>query len=226
MAPITKPLAITLFALLLLLAWWLLAQQDFLSFEYLKSHHLALRNYVDVHYVKAATIFMLLYLSTSLVVPGALALTVAGGALFGTIATVCYVNAGATLGAVLAFLATRYFFAGWVQERFRNELQKFNHELVLHGHNYLLTLRIIPILPAFLINYLAGLTKIPTSTFVWTTSLGVLPGSAVYAYAGSRLGSIQKPGDLISWEIVIAFALLGIFSLLPVIVRHGKKLWR
>lgn len=212
------------FVTALLLLWLLVAEQDFLTFEYLKANHHALRAYVAAHYARAAIIFILLYLSTSLVIPGALALTVAGGALFGTLPAALFVTAGATIGSVLAFYATRYFLAAWVQERYRSELSRFNRELEQHGYSYLLTLRIIPILPAFLVNYLAGLTHVPPRTFIWTTSLGVLPGALIYAYAGSRLARIESASDIVSLPLMAAFLLMGLFSLLPVLLKHSKRL--
>lgn len=212
------------FVTALLLLWLLVAEQDFLTFEYLKTNHHSLRDYVAAHYARAAIIFILLYLSTSLVIPGALALTVAGGALFGTFPATLFVTIGATVGSVAAFYVTRYLLSEWVQERFREELVQFNRELDQHGYSYLLTLRIIPVLPAFLVNYLAGLTKVPPGTFLWTTSLGVLPGAMVYAYAGSRLARIESAADIVSLPMMAAFLLMGLFSLLPVILKHLKRL--
>lgn len=219
-----KLLILAAFVTAILLLWLLVAGQDFLTFEYLKTNHHTLRNYVATHYARSALIFILLYLSTSLVVPGALALTVAGGALFGTLPTALFVNIGATVGSVVAFYVTRYLLAAWVQERYRNELVRFHRELEQHGYSYLLTLRIIPILPAFLVNYLAGLTRVPPRTFIWTTSLGVLPGALIYAYAGSRLARLESAADIVSLPMMAVFLMMGLFSLLPVILKHSKRL--
>lgn len=219
-----KLVILAAFVVALLVLWRFMAAQDFLTFEYLKTHHHALREYVAEHYWRAVVIFILLYVSTSLIVPGALALTVAGGALFGTLPTALFVDISATVGSIVAFYVTRYLLAAWVQERYRNELAQFNRELDQHGYSYLLTLRIIPVLPAFLVNYLAGMTKVPPGTFLWTTSLGVLPGAVIYAYAGSRLSRIESASDIVSLPMIAAFLLMGLFSLLPVILKYAKRL--
>lgn len=221
-----KIVIFAVFLAALLGLWLFVAEQDFLTFDYLKSHHRALCQYVTTNYGRAVLVFILLYVSTSLIVPGALALTIAGGALFGTLPTALFVDIGACIGSVIAFYVTRYLLADWVQQRYWNELARFNREFHQHGYSYLLTLRIIPVLPAFLLNYLAGLTQVSLFTFFWTTSVGVLPGAVVYAYAGSRLARIESAGEILSWPILATLLIMGLFSLLPVIVKHSKRLRR
>jgi uncharacterized membrane protein YdjX (TVP38/TMEM64 family) len=87
-----------------------------------------------------------------------------------------------------------------------------------------LAVRIIPVLPFFTVNYLVGLTRIPLKTFLWTTSLGMFPGSLVYAYAGLQLGSINRPEDMLSPSILAVLALLGLFTLLPPIFNFLRRL--
>ena len=95
-----------------------------------------------------------------------------------------YVNVGATVGAFLVFLAARFFLGDMVHEKYGPKLEKFNRELDENGKNYLLTMRFIPIFPFWMINLLAGVAKVSPVTFLWTTSLGIIPGSAVYNYVG------------------------------------------
>ncbi|NJL44164.1 MAG: VTT domain-containing protein [Nitrosarchaeum sp.] len=123
----------------------------------------------------------------------------------------------ATLGALLAFLAARFVIGSWVQERYAARLVKFNAEMRRSGQRYLLTVRLVPVFPFFLINLLAGLTKIDTWTFVWTTFVGIIPGSAVLAFAGRELGSIERAADLFSPGVMLAFGLLIALSLLPLV---------
>jgi uncharacterized membrane protein YdjX (TVP38/TMEM64 family) len=149
---------------------------------------------------------------------------VASGFLFGVAAGAVYVNIASTSGAVLAFLCSRYLIGNWIQKRFSARLKSFNKEILRHGHNYLLFLRIVPIIPFFAVNYLAGITKIPLSKFIWTTVLGMLPGSVLFAYAGQRLGEIEQVRDLFSAEFIVAFSLLALFALLPVMVGFIKWL--
>ena len=84
-----------------------------------------------------------------------------------------------------------------------------------NGASYLLTLRLIPVFPFFLINFLAGLTKVPLRTFLWTTSLGIIPGTVVFAFAGQQLGSINSPADILSKKVIAAFLRSGFSRFVP-----------
>jgi uncharacterized membrane protein YdjX (TVP38/TMEM64 family) len=130
-----------------------------------------------------------------------------------------YVNVGATLGATFAFLFSRYILGRAIQAKYGAQLEKFNRELDENGHLYLLTVRFIPVFPFFLINILSGLTKIPLWTYVWTTSAGILPGSLVYTFAGSQLGTINSIGDLLTGRILVAFLLLAALTLTPLVLK-------
>jgi uncharacterized membrane protein YdjX (TVP38/TMEM64 family) len=161
-------------------------------------------------------------LATALSLPGAIILTLAGGFLFGVAAGTFYVNIGATMGAILAFLSARYLLGDRLQEKYAKQLETFNREMDRNGTSYLLTLRLIPVFPFFLINFLSGLTKIRLWTFLWTTWLGIIPGTVVFAFAGQQLGSISSPADILSKNVIIAFLVLALFTLVPVILKRSK----
>jgi len=206
--------------LLLLLAVAALATQallpeGFFSVSQVKAHKEQLLHLVQSHYLEAVCCFIGIYLATALFLPGALALTVAGGLMFGTLPAMLYVNIGASAGAVLAFFACRFFVGEWAQRRYRQQLDRFNKELERHGHNYLLILRILPIVPFFAVNYGAGLTRIPLRTFLWTTSLGVIPGSLIYAFIGEELGRVNELRDVFSWQMVLALGVVVLLALAP-----------
>ena len=205
-----------------LLAKFLL-QADYLDVHFIKQNKEQLLSFINSHYIQAALIFVCLYICTAFFLPGALALTVAGGMLFGTVPAAIYVNIAATAGAVLAFMAARFVIGGWIQKRFKEQLHRFNSELSQHGHNYLLILRILPIAPFFLVNYGAGVTRIPITTFTWTTSVGVIPGSLIYAFVGEQLRYVNVPADFFSWKIMLALLLLALFALFPVMLRHWPR---
>ncbi len=178
---------------------------------------------VAEHYVLSAVFYIFCYILVSgLSIPGATILTISGGYLF-KLAGILYVNIGATTGAVIAFLSSRYLLGSWIQEKYKDRFTPFNKEIEAHGYNYMLTLRLIPIFPFFIINLLAGITKIPLGTFLWTTSLGIIPGSFVYVYTGTQASFLEKFVDIISWRVAISLLLLAFFSLLPVFVKKIKK---
>jgi uncharacterized membrane protein YdjX (TVP38/TMEM64 family) len=195
-----------------------------ITFENLKQNRETLVSFVGEHYVLSVASFIAVYvLATALSVPGAVILTLAGGFLFGPAASVIYIDIGATAGAACAFLSARYLLGNRLQQKYGDQLAKFNNEMDRNGASYLLTLRLIPVFPFFLINFLAGLTKVPLRTFLWTTSLGIIPGTAVFAFAGQQLGSIDSPADILSKKVIAAFAALGLFTLAPAVWKRIRN---
>ncbi len=195
-----------------------------LTFENLMHSREAVKNFVSFHYLISVLIFIAIYIIvTSFSIPGALILTLSGGFLFSTVPGALFVNVGATIGACNAFLASRYFLGDFVQEKYADKLSGFNSEIKSNGAGYLLTLRFIPVFPFFLINLLAGLTKVRFFTFFWTTSAGILPASLVYTYTGSNLAELKSVSGIFSWKILSVLILLGVFSILPGFL---KKIFR
>jgi uncharacterized membrane protein YdjX (TVP38/TMEM64 family) len=193
---------------------------SYLTVENLRKHKELLEQFISARYTLSVLVYMLVYLvSVAFSVPGATVLTLAGGFLFHLFPGVVYVVAGATLGATFAFLLSRYILGNTIQNKYGAQLQRFNREVDENGHLYLLTVRFIPVFPFFLINILSGLTKVPFWTYVWTTSVGILPGSIVYTFAGSQLGTINSIGDLFGGRILIAFLLLAALTLIPLMLK-------
>ncbi len=161
-------------------------------------------------------------LQTALSLPGAAVLSLAAGAVFGTLPATLYVNVGATAGAVLAFLLSRTLLRDWVVRRFGRRVEAIDRGLRENGLSYLLFLRLVPVFPFFLINLAAGLTGLPLRTYVLGTMLGILPGSFVYCNAGASLASIESLSQVTTPRVVGAFALLGAFALVPAIYRRVR----
>lgn len=218
---------ILIIALLLLAVWW--GQQSNLwgelSLENLQKNKAQLDAWVGNNYLLTVVVFIIVYFVAVLVsLPGAVILTLAGGYMFGPFGAALYINVGATLGATALFVAIRYFIGGSIQQKYAKALAKFNQEIAENGQGYFLTIRFIPVFPFFLINLLAGLTKVRLTTFIWTTAVGIFPGSLVYAYAGSNLKTINSVGDILSLEIFFAFLALGVFALVPIVWKKLASL--
>lgn len=200
---------------------WLLG--DRLSFEYLATQESALREYRHNYPFWAAVIAIAVYIAVAgFSLPGASVLTLACGWYFGFWQGLLVVSFGSTGGATLAFLMTRYLLQGWVQQRFARKLESINEAFDREGAFYLFTLRLIPAVPFFVINAVMGLTKIRAITFWWVSQLGMLPGTAAYVYAGSSVPSLKQlaeegVGKVISWQLLLAFAILG---LLPLVIKR------
>ena len=163
---------------------------------------------------------------TGLSLPGAAIMTLAGGALFGFWYALVLVSFASSIGATLAFLVSRILLRDWVQGRFARQLRAVNEGFEKDGAFYLFSLRLVPVFPFFVINLVMGLTLLPTRTFWWVSQLGMLPGTMLYVYAGSRvpslgqlaekgISSILSPSQL--GQLAFAFALLGAF---PLIIKH------
>lgn len=197
---------------------------DLLTFENLQTNKDALLAYVRDNAVMSVLIYILVYIAAiALNLPGGAVLTIAGGFLFGTLPAVVYVNIGATCGAVLAFLSARYLLGSRLQESYGAQLEKFNGEMERNGVRYLLTLRLIPVFPFFLVNFLSGLTRVSLASFTWTTAAGIIPGTAVFAYAGHQLETVHSIGDIFTGKVLSAFLLLGLFTLAPAIIGRLRK---
>lgn len=195
-----------------------------LTLDALKTNKEGLRAYTDAHYGTAVLVFIAGYcVQTALSLPGAVIFTLAGGFLFGTAFGTVYVNIGATSGAVLAFLAARHLFRDAVERRFAGKLATIQRGFNQNAFNYLLTLRLIPLFPFFLVNLAAGLTRIRVPTYTLATAIGIIPASIVYANAGSQLGRIDSLKDIVSPGVLGSFALLGLLALVPVFYQRWRK---
>lgn len=172
-------------------------------------------------------LFFLFYAAvTALSLPGAAIMTLLAGALFGLMWGTIIVSFASSVGATLAFVASRYLFRDIVRNRFGNRLKAIDEGVKRDGSFYLFTLRLVPIFPFFLINILMGLTSIKTITFYWVSQIGMLAGTLVYVNAGTQLARIESLQDIVSAPLLLSFALLGIFPLLAQktlrFIRKGK----
>lgn len=169
--------------------------------------------------------FILYVAVTGLSLPGAAVMTLAYGWMFGFFQGLLLVSFASSAGASLAFLMSRYLLRETIQNRFGHWLESFNAALKSEGAFYLFTLRLIPAVPFFIINVVMGLTPISLGTFWWVSQLGMIPGTAVYVYAGTSLPGLEQLRNpsvtkILSPQILLALALLGLF---PLIMRWIMK---
>lgn len=204
---------------------------DYLSFETLKMHRKSIVSFVSERYFLSSLGFIFLYiLAIAFSIPGGVFLTILGGFLFPQPLSTIYVVFSATIGATLLFLAAktafRDFFEKKVSKGFLKKMEKGFQE---NGSSYLLFLRFIPLFPFWLVNLAPAFFGASLWTFVWTTFVGIIPGSFVYAQTGAGLGAIldtDKPFSLdaiFNWKMRIALICLALLSLTPIIVKKMKK---
>lgn len=202
---------------------------DALSLAAIAEQEAALRDYQQAHpWLVYGAAFLVYVAVTGLSLPGAAVLTLVFGWYFDFLRAVVLVSFASTAGASLAFLLSRYVFRDAVQSRFGGRLRAFNDALARDGALYLFTLRLVPAVPFFVINLVMGLTPLRVGTFWWVSQVGMLPGTAVYVYAGSAVPDLQVLserglGGIVSPQVLAAFVLLGVF---PLLVRTIMRRFR
>ena len=187
----------------------------FLTLEYAQSQISTIQDFKDENFALAAFSYFVLYIAiTALSIPGALIVTLIGGAIFGLLWGTLIVSFASSIGATLAFLVSRTLLRDWVESRFGDYLAPINRGIEKDGNFYLFSIRMVPLFPFFMVNLLMGLTAIRTSSFYFVSQLGMLMGTAVYVNAGSELAQITSLSGLVSGRVILSLVLLGIFPLI------------
>jgi pyruvate/2-oxoglutarate dehydrogenase complex dihydrolipoamide dehydrogenase (E3) component/uncharacterized membrane protein YdjX (TVP38/TMEM64 family) len=189
----------------------------FLNLETLKAQQAALKSSVEANPTQTVLTFAGVYvLFTALALPAAGLLSLLGGALFGLWKGAAIVVVAATIGATLAFLGTRFLFRDFIKAKFGEKLKSVDAGVEKDGPFYLFGLRLIPVMPFFLINTAMGLTSMKTLTFFWVSLVGMIPGTLAYVNAGQELGKITSLRGILSPGLLFSFVILG---LLPLLMR-------
>lgn len=207
-------IAVLIFILTIVAAFRFFHLGQYLTLAHIKESRQEYMMLYNEHKALVITGYMAVYiLATSLSLPGAVVLTIAGGALFGLLTGTIVVSFASTIGATLACFASRFFLRNWVEEKFSDKIGKVNEGIQKEGAFYLFSLRLIPLFPFWLINLVMGVTKMRLVTFYWISQIGMFPATVVYVNAGKELARIESLKGIISPGLVISFALLGIFPL-------------
>ena len=206
---------------LIILSFFLFDLGRFLDFSYIKTQQETLSAFVtDNLWLSIGFYFSIYVVATGLSLPGAAALTLLGGALFGTLLGSVVVSFASSVGATVAFLAARYLARSFVSRRFSVLLAPINRGIERDGISYLFSLRLIPLFPFFAINLVMGVTRMPVKTYYWVSQLGMLPATIIYVNAGTQLAALEDIQGILSPSILASLALLGLF---PWIARIAIK---
>jgi uncharacterized membrane protein YdjX (TVP38/TMEM64 family) len=211
----TRTRWIVLAALVIIVPTLAFVLRDYLTLEQLRASRTAIVTYRDAQPALASLAFFGVYVgATALSLPGALILTLASGAIFGLWWGFAIVSFASAIGATLAFLTSRFLLHDLVQKRFGDKLKAVNAGVKRDGALYVITLRLIPVFPFFIINLVMGLTPIPTRTFYWASQLGMVPITLIIINAGRELGKIDSLKDILSPTLLVSLALVGVFPLI------------
>jgi uncharacterized membrane protein YdjX (TVP38/TMEM64 family) len=202
---------------------------EYLSFETLKENRESLLAWRDDNYLLAAATYMLAYVAiVAFSIPGAAFMTLTGGFLFGLIAGTLLTVFGATIGAACIFLAAKTSLGASLKERAGPWMEKFEKGFQENEISFLFLLRLVPALPFFVANLLPAFFGVKLFTYVWTTFLGILPGTAVYTSIGTGLGEVFAKGEDLSLNVFAdpavwgPFAGLTFLAVLPIIIKKVR----
>ncbi len=203
---------------------------DHLSLVELKARRDQLQGFVALHPALSFGLYILIYIAVvSLSLPGALVMTLSGGFLFGPWLGAAAASSGASMGAAVIFLVCRTAVGDSLRGKAGSTISRIEEGVRRDAFSYILTLRLIPVMPFWLVNLAAGFVNIPLRTFLAATVLGILPGSLVYSGLGAGLGEVfasgQEPnlGVIFEPHVLLPLVGLGLLSLLPVVLRRFRK---
>ncbi len=215
--------------IILLMTLYFAGLQSYMSLDVLKAYQAEYSTYYHRNPATSLILYSLLFIAFTIVsIPATAILTVAAGALFGFIPGVLISLFSAVTGAVFAFLLARHYLGEGLQEKYCDQLKLINDGVAQEGGFYLFSLRVMPIMPFCLINFLMGLTQMKLLKYVLITIIGALSWVVIYVYAGTTLRTIKSLEDIISTEVFMALILLGLFPLLmkkiiPLISEKKRK---
>lgn len=219
-----KKLLLIVFIVALIVSAFVFDVTQYLSLDVLKAKQQQLNMLFAESPLSVFAVYFLAYvIITALSLPGATILTLGAGAIFGLGWGFLLASFASSIGALLAFLCARFILRDWVEQKVGDKLETFNRGLKRDGAFYLLSLRLVPVFPFFVINLALGLTKIKTWTFYWVSQLGMVLGTIVYVNAGTQLAQINSLGDVVSPDLIGAFILLGIMPILAKLILSIVK---
>ena len=205
---------IIFFILILISIFFFSDLKNFFTLGYVKENLINIRLLFKENVLLFSLIFSLIYIiSSALSLPFATLLTLLSGYIFGLTLGVFIVSLCSTVGASIAFLTSKFLFYDFIQKKYKKQLVTINNEFINEGIFYIFALRLVPVFPFFVVNIVTSLLPIKLSTFFWVSMLGMFPATLVYVNAGNELSKINSFSDILSFQVLISFSLIGILPL-------------
>jgi uncharacterized membrane protein YdjX (TVP38/TMEM64 family) len=199
---------------------------SYLSLDTLRTHREALVGWVSANIVLASLAYVAIYIvAVAFSFPGAVFLTLSGGFLFGATPGTLLTVTGATIGATIIFVFAGAIFGENALDRFGQPAARLAEGIRRNAGSYLLVLRLVPLFPFFLVNLVPAFVGVPLVTYVVTTFVGIIPGTAVFSLAGAGLGSVLDqggavtPGSIMTPQIIAGLLGLAALSLAAIPLR-------
>ncbi|MEM7170702.1 MAG: TVP38/TMEM64 family protein [Pseudomonadota bacterium] len=202
---------------------------QYVTFEALREHHDALKQFVADNPIAAPLVYMAIYaVAVALSLPGGAILSITGGFLFGSIYGTTLVVVAATLGAIIIFLAAKTALGDMLRAKAGPWMQKMSDGFQENALSYMLFLRLIPLFPFFVVNLVPAFLGVGLGVYALGTFIGIIPGAFVFVTVGAGLGSIFASGEefsvagILTPEIITALVGLAVLSLLPILYKKYK----
>ena len=206
-----------LFIFFVVISWNIFDFSSYLNLSVINTNIDILKKYVHEAPKISAFLFFVTYIFVaSFSLPGATILTILSGSIFSYPTAVIIVSFASSIGATCAFAISKILLKDWVQKRFSNQFKRFKHGWYKDRSFYLLSVRLTPIFPFFLINIIAGILPIGFFRFYMVSQLGMLPATLIYVNAGAEISDLRKISDVMTSDFLIA---LTLFALLPILPR-------
>ena len=197
---------------------------DQLTIENIKNNKLLIKDFISDHYFFSVFLFFsscVIFINSP--VPFAAIIKILGGFFFGFYMGVIYNIFATVLACLVGFGISRYAFKEVFEAAFYERIKKVEAEIENNGFYYFLTLRLVMVVPYFLINIMAGISRISARDYLLSTTLGVMPASLIYANGGNQLEKINSVSELFKSDIVISLAIIALFSMLPMIIKKTQN---
>lgn len=219
-----KRIMIGMFFIALIIVARVFRIDTYINLAFIKQHLTMFEQFVDRHYFSSVLAFLISYVCiVTLTIPISPLLNLLAGALFSFIPAVFYCVLGATLGSTISFFLVRYAFGTALQKRYGDRLEHFNKEFKARGASYLLFLQLLPVTPFAAVIAISGLSSLSWWTFVWTTAVGITPGTIIYVFAGRELAHVSKTADILSAPVILALIALACIAFVPIVLRFFKR---
>lgn len=193
---------------------------SYFQLAYIQEYRDKIHFFIAEHYALAIISYLLCYtLIVVCMLPVTLFVNMLAGYFFGLIPGTILSVLGATIGACCAFLWVRFMATGLLSTAYQTQIEKFKTLFNTHGPSYLLFMQLLPITPFAVITTVASLANVSLVTFAWTTAIGIIPGTFIYALIGQNFDHIQTAQNGVSWQLTGLFILLALLALLPVVIK-------
>ena len=209
--------------LTVMMVWHLSGLETYLTFDSISENYQQIDQAVSQNYFISMVIFFIVYLMIAATcLPGLGLLSFMSGLLFDFLYGTLICSFASTIGAAITFLISRHFLRDTLEKRLKERFEKINRELTENGKFYLLSIRLLPILPFQLINPVLGLSKVSLKDFYLYSQLGMLPVTAILTYAGAKSVEIKQVSDIFTPPILSALFLMACVPLLGRIYKAKR----